>query len=282
MDQKVLVSIIIPTFNSEETLSRCLESVRSQTYTEYEVIVVDKGSTDKTVEIAQLFGAQVFVIEATERSEQLNFAASKARGQYLYRIDSDFILESRVLEEAVEKCDEGYDAIAVHNTSDPTVSFWSKVRKMERDCYRNDDLNIAARFFKRDVFESLGGFNESLVLAEDYDLHNRILRAGFKVGRIKAEEVHIGEPRTFADIVKKHYYYGTTAKRFIEENPRRGVKQFFPLRVSFIRNSRTFARHPVLTFGFIVYQAGRYIPAAMGYTTARVRLRLTDGRTSRR
>jgi GT2 family glycosyltransferase len=106
-------------------------------------------------------------------------------------VDSDFIVEPEVIEEAVKKCEnENYDAICIHNTSDPTISFWSKVRKLERDCYKDDELNVAARFFKREVFEAISGFNESLVAGEDYDLHNRLLERGFRIGRIKAQEIH--------------------------------------------------------------------------------------------
>jgi len=87
-------------------------------------------------------------------------------------------LDASIISECVEKCEEeGYDAIAVHNTSDP--SFWSKVRNLERDCYRDDELNISVRFIRRDIFNEIGMFDENLVAGEDYDLHNRLIEAGF-------------------------------------------------------------------------------------------------------
>jgi glycosyltransferase involved in cell wall biosynthesis len=267
-----LVSVVIPTHNSEGTLARCLESIRNQTYKNIEIIVVDKFSKDKTVEIAKSYGAKVFVINARERSEQMNFGVKQSRGKYVYIVGSDFIVEPGVIEEAVRKCEnEDYDAICVHNTSDPTISFWSKVRKLERDCYKDDELNVAARFFKKEVFEAIGGFNESLVAGEDYDLHNRLLEKGFRIGRIKAQDIHIGEPKSLWEIAKKHYYYGKTIGEFIRTNPKKGIKQLSPIRPAFIKHWKEFAKHPVLTLGFVVYQTVRYFSAGLGYLMSKVK-----------
>jgi glycosyltransferase involved in cell wall biosynthesis len=266
MESNPLVSVIIPTYNSERTLAKCLESIKNQTYRNIEVIIVDKNSRDKTVKIAKSHAVKVFVIKAKERCQQVNFGAKKATGKYLYEVGSDFILEPNVIEEAVEKCEkEGYDAIVIHNTSDPTISFWSRVRKLERDCYRDDELNVAARFFRKGVFEAVGGFNESLIAAEDYDLHNRLLEKGFKIGRIQAQEIHIGEPKSLREVVKKHYYYGKTIREFIKANPQKGLKQLTPIRPAFIKHWKEFARHPILALGFAIYQAVRYFSAGLGY-----------------
>jgi glycosyltransferase involved in cell wall biosynthesis len=267
-----LVSIIIPTYNSEKTISRCLESIKNQSYKNIEVIVVDKFSKDRTVEIAKRFGAQVF-LKGPERSSQVNFGVKKARGKYIYRVDSDFVLEPTVVEEAVRKCEnENYDAICIHNTSDPTISFWSKIRKFERDFYKYDELNVAARFFRKEVFEAIGGYNESLIAGEDYDLHNRLLKNGFKIGRIiTAQEIHIGEPKSLWEVAKKHYYYGKSIEKFIEANPRIWTKQFSPIRPSFIKNWQEFMRNPTLTLGFIIYQIVRYFSAILGFLVSKMR-----------
>ena len=271
MKNKPLVSIVIPTYNSEKTLAKCLESIKRQTYKNIEIIVVDKFSKDRTVEIAKKFGAKIF-FKGPERSSQVNFGIKKARGKYIYRVDSDFILEPTIIEEAIKKCEkEGFDAIAVHNTSDPTVSFWSKVRKLERDCYKDDELNIAARFFKKEIFKIVGGFNESLVAGEDYDFHNKLLEKGFKIGRIEAQEIHIGEPKSILEIAKKHYYYGKTIGEFMKTNPKRGLKQLSPIRPSFIKNWKKFVKHPILTIGFIIYQLVRYFSAGLGFLVSKVR-----------
>ncbi|MEI7792469.1 MAG: glycosyltransferase [Candidatus Berkelbacteria bacterium] len=267
---KPLVSIIIPTKNSAEYLSRCLKSVRNQTYKNIEIILVDQNSTDNTVDIAKKFDCHIFCINANERCDQFNFGVKKSTGQYIYIIGSDFVLDAQVVEQAVAKCEiEGYDALYIHNTSDPTISVWSKIRKFERDMYRGDDLNVAARFFKRDVYVKLGGYDEKLVAAEDYDLHNRLIKAGYKVTTIEAEETHIGEPKTIKEVFDKHYYYGKTLGQFMAKNEEVGAKQLTPIRPAFLRHWFEFIRHPLLGFGFFYYQFVKYLAGGLGYISAK-------------
>lgn len=270
MRDRPLVSVIVPTFNSETYLEKCLKSIRAQTYPKLEVITVDNYSTDGTRKIARRY-ADLILLKGKERSEQVNFGVRHARGKYVYRVDSDFVLEPTVVEEAVNLCEtKGYDAIIIHNTSDPSVSFWAKVRKFERDFYRNDEFNVAARFLRKDVFEAIGGFDESLIAAEDYDLHNRLLTMSFKIGTIKAKEIHIGEPKSLAEVVRKHYYYGKTISSYIRKNPERAKKQLNPFRIGFLRNLPLFLKNPELAFGLAVYQFTRYFAAGVGFLSCKV------------
>ena len=265
------MSVIVPTKNSAGTIEMCLKSIKNQTYPDIEIIVVDNYSEDGTVEIARGYGAEVFN-KGPERCAQVNIGIENTNGEYIYRVDSDFILDSSIISECVEKCEgEGYDAIAVHNTSDPTISFWSKVRNLERECYRDDELNIGARFIRRDIFNVIGMFDENLVAGEDYDLHNRLTEAGFKVGKIKSQEMHIGEPKSLWEIAKKHYYYGTTIGEFIKRNPKKARKQLTPLRASYLRHWKIFITNPILTAGFIIYQFVRYSSAGLGFLSTKLR-----------
>lgn len=263
--EQPLVSVIVPARNSESTIGRCLNSIRRQSYQRVEIIVVDNHSSDNTREIAREYGARVY-LKGPERGAQVNFGVRQATGKYVYRVDSDFVLQPDVIGEAVASCEKsGYSAIAVHNTSDPTVSFWAKVRKVERDCYKNDDLNVGARFIRKEVFESVGGFDENLFAGEDYDIHNRLLKNGAKIGRIKSQEIHIGEPRTLAEIVRKQYFYGKNIGYFISKNSEKALRQLSPLRMSYVKEARTLCRDPELIVGFAIYQFVRYTATGMGF-----------------
>ncbi len=265
MTDSALVSIIVPTCNSQNTLERCLDSIRGQTYKNIETIIVDNGSTDRTAEIAHQYGVDVHILTDAERSRQINYGVKMAQGEYIYRVDSDFVLDPTIVEEATRKCEnEGYDAVSIFCASDPTVSFWSKVRNLEKDCYKDQLLYTGARFFRKDVFEAIGGFREDLIAGEDYDLYNRLKKTNYRIGTIKSQELHIGEPKRLADIIRKQYYYGSTIRGFLKANPRAGVIQVSPIRLPLIRNWRRFARHPLLTVGFVVYYVAQYTAALAG------------------
>jgi len=259
------VSVIVPTFNSERFLKQCLRSIKEQSYPNIEVIVVDNFSKDRTRKIAEEY-ADLVLLKGAERSAQVNFGVKHAHGKYVYRVDSDFIVEPNVIEEAVSKCEEqGYDAVEIHNTSDPTVSFWSRVRKIERDCYRDDKLNIGARFAKKEAFETVKGFDETLIAAEDYDFHNRLLDNGFAIGQIKAQEIHLGEPKSLSEIARKHYFYGKTIQNYIKRNPARAAKQFSPMRLGYSKYLSEFLRNPILSTGLFLYQFVRYSATTIGF-----------------
>jgi glycosyltransferase involved in cell wall biosynthesis len=258
-----LVSVIMPTKNSSDTIKKSLESIITQTYRNIEIIVVDNYSKDDTPNIARKYTDKVFTL-GPERSPQVNFGVKMASGKYIYEVASDFVLEPSLIEEAVYTAESNnYGAILVHNTSDPTVSYWAKVRKFERDMYTSDDLNVAARFIRRDIFLSVGGFDPELVACEDYDLHNRVVQK-YSVGRITAKEVHIGEPKSIGEVAQKHYYYGKTIYSFLKKNKWKGIKQTGPLRKAFFKNYKEFLRNPSLTVGFIVYQIVRYFSGMCG------------------
>src|SRR5206468_1500632 len=97
-----LVSIVIPTKNSGEFLEACLRSIKEQTYTNIEIIVVDNSSSDNTQEIARKYTDKVFT-KGPERSAQRNFGAQSSSGDYLLIIDSDMELSPNVIAECVEK-----------------------------------------------------------------------------------------------------------------------------------------------------------------------------------
>ena len=66
----MMVSVVIPTYNSERTLEKCLKSIVDQTYKNIEIIVVDKFSEDKTVEIAKSYGARIIQDYGRERGRR--------------------------------------------------------------------------------------------------------------------------------------------------------------------------------------------------------------------
>src|SRR5438067_8925335 len=134
-DGLALVSVIVPTRNSARFLPACLDSVTRQSYRRIEIIVVDNHSTDGTDQIARLYTSKVFEC-GPERSAQTNFGARQAKGEYLYKVDSDFVLDSNVVQSCVEEMSKGYDAIVVHNSPDVRVGWLAGIGRVGVDMYK--------------------------------------------------------------------------------------------------------------------------------------------------
>ncbi len=200
-----LVSVIIPTHNSARTLERCLQSIKDQTYSNLELIVID-DSLDGTKEIARKFTDKVYNYQ-TERSAKRNFGAQQAKGKYLLIHDSDIYFPPTAVSECVELA-EVVGALAVIL---PEMSigegFWSKVKAFERDFYVGNDYLEAARFFSAQTYRDLGGYDESLYAGEDWDLTIRFREVGYKISRSHTFVEHDeGKMNLFGSSKKKKYY----------------------------------------------------------------------------
>jgi len=259
-----LVSVIIPTKNSAKTLEACLESIKNQTYKNIEIIVVDNNSTDSTKELTLKYTQKVFN-KGPERSAQVNFGVTQSIGEYVYKVDSDFVLDELVIEQCVEKMQQGFDAIVVHNTPDETVSWIAKIRKFEVDMYKYDLNHSSARFVKKDVYEKIGGFNEKITAGEDYDFQNSLNRARYKTGFIDAEALHLGEPTKLWPHLKKYYWYGKDFVNYQSSNKNESKVQLSFFRPVYIKNIKKFIFSPFKSVLFLLYSLLKYSFAATGY-----------------
>jgi glycosyltransferase involved in cell wall biosynthesis len=261
MTSRPLVSVIVPTRNSEQFLEACLRSIRAQSYPNVEVIVVDNHSTDSTPGIAVRFADQVLVW-GPERSAQVNAGARRALGYFLYKVDSDFVLDTAVIEQCVDKALAGFDAVVVHNSPDTRAGWIGRIRKFEVDMYKYDLAHSSARFVRKDIFDCLGGFDETITAGEDYDFQNRLNDAGYRTGFVDAEALHLGEPTKLLPHLRKYHQYGREFAAFTERNP---PKQLHFLRRVYLRNWRVFLAHPMRGLGFAIYNVLKYSAGGSGY-----------------
>lgn len=273
-----IIQIIYPGTN-KENFHKSIDSVLSQTYQNFEYIIIGESNENKTLEIpknekikfinsenlVQKFEHTKEFKSKISRCKKKNLGTQFATGEIVYFIDDDFILDSKILENGVQKISEGFDMIAVHNTSDPTISIWSKVRKFERDMYKYDLGNISCRFTTKKIFEKVKGFNENLVAAEDYDIHNRMVSSGGKIAFIDPEEVHIGEPKSLTEIIKKHFYYGKTMAEFKKNGGNLTLNNASPIRSGFLKNWKKLLFHPLMTSLFIFYQIVKFGSGGLGF-----------------
>ena len=264
-----LVSVIITTKNSSNTLNRCLKSIKNQSYQNTEIIVIDNNSTDNTKEIAKKYTKLIFN-KGPERSAQRNFGARKSKGVYLYIVDSDFVLDSSVVKECVEEAKKGFDAVVVHNSPDTSVSWIAKIRKFEVDMYKYDISHSAARFFKRKTFFDIKGYNEKVIAGEDYDLQNKLSRQKYKTGFINSEALHLGEPKHFFSHMRKYYEYGKDFVNYKKDNEEESKKQLGFFRPVYFKNLGKFFTNPILGTGFILYHTCKFGFGGTGYLVGRL------------
>ena len=248
---KPLVSIVVTTKNESDVLERLLKSIKYQTYSSSELIVIDNGSTDKTLLIAKKYTRNVHTF-GPERSAQRNFGAKKAKGKYIIFLDADMELTPKVIAQCIAAIEKNTKIGAV---GIPEVSvakeFWEKVKAYERSFYNEagDTTTDAERFFLMSAFDKVGGYDETITGPEDWDLPENIGKLGYKKTRIIAHLFHHERVSSPFKLAQKKYYYALTSHRYLKKH---NISTFSPktiyfLRPIFYKQWRKLLSHPVYT-----------------------------------
>jgi glycosyltransferase involved in cell wall biosynthesis len=175
--------------------------------------VVDNGSTDQTVTIARDMGAQVFEQPEFTISGLRNFGASQSSGQILVFLDADctvtpswFLKASVYLQRADVACFGSPPGVPDNATW--VQKGWFPVRKKKQDLCETDWLESMNMFVRREVFNAVGGFDESLITCEDYDLSMRLKQHGLIISDSSIVAVHHGEAATVSHFFRKELWRG--------------------------------------------------------------------------
>ena len=264
-----LVSFIITTKNEEQIIKRLLDSLLSQTYKQYEIILVDNNSTDDTVNIAKNYPVKIYTY-GPERSAQRNLGAKKAKGDYLFFLDADMELTPEVIESCVQKIKstKNLGALIV-----PEVSighnYWERVKAFERSFYNEagDETTDAARFFTREAFEKAKGYDETITGPEDWDLPERVKKLGHQIDRVKEVIYHHERITSLPQLIRKKYYYGLGAHRYLRKHNLNAVspKTIYFLRPVFYRQWKKMVTHPILSIGMFVMLFSELAGGGLGY-----------------
>lgn len=275
MTNNPLVSIIIPVYNEENVIERLLKSINAQTYKNWEIIVIDDGSTDETPEIAKKYTEKVYLKKHAERSVQRNFGASVCKGIFFLFLDADMGLSKNVVKDCVTKMSSAnLGAVAIPEWSIANT-FWEKVKAHERSFYneKGDATTDAARFFKRSVFEKVGGYDETITGPEDWDLPERIKKESISIGRISSKIYHYERVLSPFKLAQKKYYYALTSHRYLKKH---GISPFsaktiYFLRPIFYRNWRMLILHPILSSAMFFMLTWEQIGGGLGYFIGKIK-----------
>ena len=181
----IAVSVVIPTFNRAWCLQDAVDSVQAQTFRDFEVIVVDDGSTDETAAMASTWEAPIRFLQQRNKgvSAARNAGIHAARGHFLAFLDSDDLWRPEKLARQVAFFDAQPEALICQ-----TEETWIRrgVRVNPKLRHRKPSgwifepslalclVSPSAVMMRRDLFDAVGLFDEQLPACEDYDLWLRV------------------------------------------------------------------------------------------------------------
>jgi glycosyltransferase involved in cell wall biosynthesis len=193
-----MLSIIIPTLDEEKHLPLLLESIKKQDFSDYEIIVADAGSKDKTLEIAKSYGCKITGGGLPARGR--NRGAKAARGDLLLFLDADVVFPKKIFSKVLKEFSQRKLDIA---TFCLLPSKNDKMSKFFFTFFYNLPITSLEKvlphaamgiLIKKALFKKLSGFDEKIKLAEDHDLARRAGKLG-KYGILKSTKLFISDRR---------------------------------------------------------------------------------------
>lgn len=239
-------SVIIPIYNRPDEMDELLESLTHQTYTNFDVWIIEDGSTIDCKEVVNQYNDKLDIKYHYKPNsgpgDSRNFGMDKATGEWLIIFDSDCLIPAHYFE-AVEKGLENQDVQvfggpdAAHDSFSTTqkainyamTSFITtggiRGKKKTLDTYQPRSFNMGIR---KEVFESVGGFSD-VHPGEDPDLSYRIMDSKYKTGLIEDAYVYHKRRIDFGKFVKQVYKFGVVRNILMKWHPQRtNLVYFFP------------------------------------------------------
>ncbi|MHB9154660.1 MAG: glycosyltransferase [Endomicrobiales bacterium] len=231
MNNKPLVSVVIPVKNGQDTIEKCIRSLFALNYPRFEVIVIDDGSTDRTAAIVKSLSSgdaarrlRLLEGDSAGPSRARNRGIAEAKGDFVAFTDDDCLVDREWLNELLkgfrgdtaavggtQKSPEDESAFgkAVHDFM-MTVGFLTDYMKDPsgagiREVDHNPTCNA---MYRREVFAKTGGFMEDLWPGEDVELDYRVTRAGYRIVFAPKAVVYHYRPENLRQFRRMMFNYG--------------------------------------------------------------------------
>jgi glycosyltransferase involved in cell wall biosynthesis len=194
-----LVSVVMPAYNAAKYIVGAIESVLAQSYRNFELVIVDDGSTDNTGDIVSGFKddrIKYFYKENAGASSARNLAIKKSKGDFIANLDTDDLLRPSFITGHLREFERHPEADLVYCDDYLLGENGKPMRVIERQEYTDRKSLIRDLFLcpvlsfrtcvRRSVFDKIGFYDEQLVVAEDYDMLRRFIKQGLKMHHLKA------------------------------------------------------------------------------------------------
>jgi poly-beta-1,6 N-acetyl-D-glucosamine synthase len=264
------MSLIVPAYNEAKTIRNCVESLQALNYPNYEVVVVDDGSTDNTfVEISHCTGIKIIRQENQGKPKALNSGIQASTGEIVVTVDADTTLDRDALGKIAERfvSDERIGAVAGNVKVNPERKIMNAVQSAEYatginlirrgqsvlGCVMIVPGPIAA--LKREAVEKVGYFSDD-TFAEDFDITIKILKAGYRVEYEEKSLAYTDTPKNTEDLIKQRRRWHRGMIQVLDKhkdmymNRRYGISGVFG-----IPNLWLDAFSPFLNIGFLLFTA---------------------------
>lgn len=210
------ISVIIPTYNEENCIKNSISSLLNQTEKDFEIIIIDDGSTDQTKKIIQEEKSKKIKLILGEHKGpgfSRNLGAKKAKGEILVFVDADMTFDKDYLKNLIKPLEENkkiigttHDYEIAMNTSKWVSEMWGKIRVKEKEGYGN---SVIFRAFRKNKFLEFGGFNPKYGYADDQTFY---LEKNIKPYVTKNTICYHRNPETLNETFKQARWIGASWK----------------------------------------------------------------------
>jgi len=212
-----MISVIIPAFNAEKNIKKCLNSLEHQTLSrdKYELLVVDDGSTDRTGELVKKYPEVKYYNKTNAGpASARNFGAQKAAGDILLFIDADCEAANDWIDKMMMPFSDSSIAAVkgVYQTKQKRLitrliqlEFEERYSKMARS-KGLDFMDFSAGAVRKEIFNKLGGFEESLKMSEDVQFSYKLTDAGHKIVFVESGIVFHQHPSNIRNYLKVKFW----------------------------------------------------------------------------
>jgi len=221
-DTQYKFSFIIPVLNGEKFIGSCIDHILAEMQDGDELIVVDNGSTDGTLDIVgQYDSIKLLQFPGSTIAALRNRGSEAATGDLFAFIDSDCLIcpgwrqevQSVLKDESIDATGSRYDI--------PEKPHWIEkawYSKKSRGQRRINYINSGNLVLKRNVFKAVGGFDEVLVTDEDYDLGERLNQKGHVIVEApQVRAIHLGNPKSLRAFYRKERWHATSSLRALQK-----------------------------------------------------------------